>query len=154
MQFTALTSEDVNALRAGAADALENPPERAISTGEGMPCRHCLKNIDAGKEMLIVSFKPFRGSHPYTEIGPIFLCADMCTRGGGADLPAILQSSPDYLIKGYDADERIVYGTGQVVPVDELKTQIGGILADPKIAFVDVRSARNNCYMVRVTRTA
>ena len=81
----------------------------------------------------------------------MFLCADDCPRGGGADLPAML-ASPDYILRGYDADERIVYGTGGVVPRDRIAARAAEILADPAVAFVHVRSARNTCYQCRIQR--
>ncbi|MFM2355423.1 MAG: hypothetical protein RLZZ528_1159, partial [Pseudomonadota bacterium] len=50
------------------------------------------------------------------------------------------------------ADERIVYGTGRVVPAGALADYAAGLLARDEIAFVDVRSARNNCFQCRITR--
>jgi len=102
--------------------------------------------------MLVLAYQPFEGSHPYAQVGPIFLCAEACKRGGGGTQPEILQTSPDYLIKGYSADERIVYGTGAVVPQAELKARIAAIFDDPAVREIHVRSARNNCYQARVTR--
>lgn len=150
--FTALPTEIVEAWRAGAPDAYGNPPERHISTGAGNPCRHCLHHVPKGADMFILAHKPFEGTHPYAETGPIFLCADPCDQGGGVDLPPILTSSPDYLIKGYGTDDRIVYGTGVVAPVAELHQRIAAIFADPTVAYIHARSARNNCYQLRIDR--
>lgn len=151
-QFTALPTDIVEAYRKGDPDAFGNPPEHVVSQGDGNPCRHCLRLIPKGAEMLILAHKPFDGTHPYAEVGPIFLCADACTRGGGADLPEMLTSSPAYLIKGYSAADRIVYGTGGVVPTGEMQDRIDAIFADPEVAYIHVRSARNNCYQARVER--
>lgn len=102
--------------------------------------------------MLILAYKPFDGSHPYAETGPIFLCADSCERGGGDDLPEIFTTSPDFLVKGYSANDRIIYGTGAVTPTKEMQSRIDAIFADPEVAYIHVRSARNNCYQARVDR--
>ena len=59
--------------------------------------------------MLILAHRPFPAPQPYAELGPIFLCADACAPGGGSDIPEIL-ASPDYIIRGYSAENRIVYG--------------------------------------------
>ncbi|MBY5933677.1 DUF1203 domain-containing protein [Tateyamaria omphalii] len=150
--FTALPTDIVDAYRAGAPDAHGNPPERHISNGSGNPCRHCLRDVPEGAEMLVLAHKPFDGTHPYAEVGPIFLCADPCVRSSGADLPQILTTSPDYLIKGYGKDDRIVYGTGAVTPRPEIADRIAAIFADPKVAYIHVRSARNNCYLTRADR--
>ncbi|WP_299371968.1 DUF1203 domain-containing protein [uncultured Tateyamaria sp.] len=151
-RYTALPTDTVTAWRADAPDAFGHPPERHVSDGEGNPCRHCLRDIPAGHEMLILAHKPFDGTHPYAEVGPIFVCADPCTRGGGADLPPILTTSPDYLIKGYCARDRIVYGTGAIVPVAGIDAHLERIFARPDVAYAHVRSARNNCYQLRVDR--
>ena len=152
--FTALPTDIVQAYRAGAPDAFGNPPERHVSRGPGNPCRHCLRDIPDGADMLVLAHKPFAGAHPYAEVGPIFLCAEDCPRGGGPDLPAILTTSPDYLVKGYSADDRIVYGTGGVTPTDQIRDRIRAIFANPDVAYLHVRSARNNCYQARVDRDA
>ncbi|MEO0764497.1 MAG: DUF1203 domain-containing protein [Pseudomonadota bacterium] len=150
--FTALPTDIATAYRAGGLDALGNPPERTVSDGDGNPCRHCLCDIPEGAEMLVLAHKPFEGTHPYAEVGPIFLCASDCARGGGPALPEILTTSPDYLIKGYNTQDRIVYGTGEISPTQALQDRIAAIFAHPEVAYIHIRSARNNCYQARVDR--
>ena len=153
-EFSALPTDVVDGYRAGGLDAFGNSPERAISDGVANPCRHCLCNIPKGATMLILAHKPFEGTHPYTEVGPIFLCEQSCKRGGGTDLLEVLTTSPDYLIKGYSAQDRIVYGTGVVAPTEELETRFAAIFANQDVSYIHVRSARNNCYQARVDRSA
>ena len=147
--FSALPTDEVRALQRGAPDAYGEPPERAVSTGAGHPCRHCLKNIPAGADMLVLAHRPFPALQPYAETGPIYLCADPCERGGGVELPEVLEA-PDYLIKGYSEDDRIVYGTGAIVPTGDIPRRALDILGEPGVAYVHVRSARNNCYLARI----
>jgi hypothetical protein len=138
------------ALRAGGSGAYGKPPERVTCEATGLPCRHCLKDIPLGKDMLILAHRPFSQLHPYAETGPIFLCADPCPAYSGGDLPQILTSSPDYLLKGYTSEERIRYGTGRIVAPHDISAYAAQVFSDPDIAFVDVRSARNNCFMLRI----
>ncbi|WP_170762649.1 DUF1203 domain-containing protein [Ruegeria lacuscaerulensis] len=152
-KITALPTEEVRALQAGAPDAYGAAPERAVSTGAGNPCRHCLRNIPEGDEMLILAHRPFLETHPYAETGPIFLCATPCERYEGEQLPEILISSSDYLIKGYGSDDRIVYGTGAITPTDQIEASVRSIFARPDVSYIHVRSARNNCYQARIDRT-
>lgn len=152
MQFTALPTPIVRALQSGGPDIHGQPAERSVSDGAGTPCRHCLRDVPAGAGMLVLAYRPFPDLHPYAEAGPIFLCAAPCEQGGGAQMPAILDTSPDYLIKGYNAQDRIVYGTGIVIAKDRLEAQAEAIFADPRIAYIHVRSARNNCYQLRIDR--
>ncbi len=153
MHIHALPTDLVRDLQNGGTDAHGKTPERALSTGTGTPCRHCMKNVPEGEEMLILAHRPFADLHPYAECGPIFLCAAPCTRGGGSSaLPPVLTHSPAYLVKAYDRRERILYGTGAITPSDQIASRAGTLMEDPNVAFVDVRSAKNNCYLARITR--
>ena len=150
-RFVPLDPKTVATLRAGGPDAYGMPAERAVSDGHGNPCRSCLHDIPEGAEMLIAAARPFPEPQPYAETGPVFLCAEDCVPWDGEGLPPIATSA-DYLLKGYRADHRIAYGTGAIVPAGEMLDRAAGILADPAIAFVDMRSARNNCWQARIVR--
>ncbi len=149
IRFHPIATDIVRALQAGAADANGQPPEVHLSDGAGNDCRHCLRMIPAGAGMLVLAHRPFPAPQPYAEVGPIFLCADACEAGGGAALPATL-ASPDYIVRGYGADDRIVYGTGGVVKTDAIPARAEVLLADARVTYVHVRSARNNCFQVRI----
>lgn len=151
MRFVPIPTEVVRAYRSGAPDANGQLPERHISDGGGNPCRHCLAMIARGAGMLVLAHRPFPAPQPYAEIGPIFLCADACAAGGGAELPEML-ASPEYIVRGYGPDDRIVYGTGAVTPTLQIMERAGTLLADPRVDYVHVRSARNNCFQVRIER--
>ncbi|HPE25863.1 MAG: DUF1203 domain-containing protein [Rhodobacteraceae bacterium] len=152
IRFQPLDSETVRALRAGWPDAHGQPAERVRAEGGGNPCRHCLDFVPDGAEMLVCAHRPFPAPQPYAETGPIFLCAAACAPWAGQGVPPILRSGPDYLLKGYDARHRIVYGTGGVVAAAKVAARAEDLLARPEIAFVDVRSARNNCFQARIRR--
>jgi hypothetical protein len=149
--FTALPSPDVVALRAGGPDAYGMPAEFTVSDGSGNPCRHCLRFVPEGRPMLILAHRPFPELQPYAETGPIFLCGDDCARHE-AGRPAILDGTPSYLVKGYSGDDRIVYGTGRIVPTGEIEAYAEALFEDPRVVYVHVRSARNNCYQMRLDR--
>ncbi len=142
----------VDAVRAGGPDDNGQPPERAVSDGDGVPCRHCLRDVPAGREMLILAHRPFAGRHAYAETGPIFLCADACAPWKGPGLPPILATSPAYMLRGYSAGERIVYGTGGVVPAGEIVARAAALLARAEVEEVHVRSAANGCFQCRIAR--
>ena len=151
MQFTPIPTDIVRACQAGGPDANGQTAERAVSDGDGNPCRHCLQMIPKGASMLILAHRPFPGPQPYAETGPIFLCADACEAGGGDLMPEILNSA-SYIVRGYGADNRIVYGTGAVVVTETIPAEAGARLADPRVDYVHVRSASNNCYHLRIDR--
>jgi len=149
IRFEAIPTEEVEAFRTGMPDAYGNAPERTTSPG-GMPCRHCLGEIPAGAAMLLLAYRPFPALQPYAETGPIFLHAEECSRYAPSDVLPPMLSSPDYIVRGYDARDRIVYGTGAVTPVGEIVHYAGELLARPGIAYVHIRSARNNCFQCKM----
>ena len=151
MRFVAMPTDVVRAYQAGGPDANGQLPERKVAEGGGNPCRHCLKMIPEGAGMLVLAHRPFPALQPYAEVGPIFLCADACETGGGEALPEML-ASPDYIVRGYGADDRIVYGTGAEIPTLGIAARAEELFADPRVAYVHVRSSRNNCYQCRIDR--
>jgi hypothetical protein len=128
-------------------------PERKISDGDGVPCRHCLKNVAAGEPYLVLAYRPFHALQPYAETGPIFLHAEACERAAESDvLPELFGRTVAYIVRGYSADDRIIYGTGAVVPTAEIQARAGELLGREDIAYLHMRSAKNNCYQCRIER--
>ncbi len=152
-RFLPLDPAFVASIRKGGPDANGQPAERAISNGGGVSCRFCLRDVPEGEGYLILAARPFPALQPYAETGPLFVCEEECEAWQGDGVPPILMNSPDYLVKGYSADHRIVYGTGQITPAGEVADYAGALLEDPGIAHVDIRSARNNCFQTRAVRT-
>lgn len=152
IRFVPIKTPTADDLRHGPDDYALSPQRVAASTGSGTPCRHCLQQVPEGRPYLIVAHRPFQGLNAYTETGPIFLCADRCRPGGGSDLPTDMLTAPTYIARGYTADERILYGTGGVIPTPDIPDRCRQLLDDPDIAFVHIRSASNNCFQCRVER--
>lgn len=150
--FRALASPAVEALRAGGRDSNGQLPEHVPSSG-GLPCRHCLRDIEEGRGAIVFGHRPFETVQPYAECGPIFICADACGHhGDSTEFPPVIASRPRFIIRGYTTDERIRYGTGGVVETPDMTEACEAIFADPDVAFIHVRSVQNNCYFCRVER--
>ncbi len=153
IRFVAMQTREVRAHQHGAADAYGNPPERKVSDGSGIPCRHCLRHVAAGEDYLVLAYRPFASLQPYAETGPIFLHASECRRADDGDvLSPMFRDTPDYILRGYGADDRIVYGTGGVVPTHRICGRAHELLEREDVAYVHMRSARNNCYQLRIER--
>ena len=152
IQFHGLPSVQVATIRHTQRDAYDQPVEIHISEGDAYPCRHCMGEIPKGRPYLILAHRPFSDRNPFAETGPIFLCATDCApyRCTG-QVPAHLRN-PTYILRGYTPDQRIVYGTGGVVPRHKILTRVQSLLSRTDIAFVDMRSAENNCYQCRIGR--
>ena len=157
IQFTPLPTSVVRAYQNGATDANNQLPERHISTGgSGIPCRHCLRPVAAGEPYLVLAHRPFPAPQPYAEVGPIFLHADACTRYedqiGEKDsiaIPLILDSE-QYIVRGYNDQDHIIYGTGQIVKTADIPQQAAQLMARSDVAYLHIRSATNNCFQCRI----
>jgi Protein of unknown function (DUF1203) len=151
IRFVALETALVASLRAGAQDANGQTPELGVTPASGYPCRHCLELMLAGEAFLTLAHRPFPALQPYAEVGPIFLHASACRRGGGTITPAFL-NSPRYIMRGYGADDRIVDGTGNIVATAEIPAAAEALFVDARVKYLHVRSASNNCYHCRIER--
>jgi hypothetical protein len=154
LKFIAMPTAEARHFQEGGSDAYGLKPETKISDGGGVPCRHCLEDVAEGEPYLVLAYRPFPALQPYAETGPIFLHAAKCTRAADAPaIPAMLARRKAHLVKGYSADDRIVYGTGQVVASGDLEQAAAAILERTDVAYLHVRSALNNCYTCRIERS-
>jgi hypothetical protein len=150
-RFIALPTEDVRALQAGGPDAHGQTPERLISDGGGVPCRHCLTRVAKGEPYLVLAYRPFPSDQPYAETGPIFLHAEPCQRFEDTEaVPEILTERPEFVMRGYDERDRIVYETCAVVPGDRILEDAVRLLEMPRVEYLHVRARSSTCYQCRV----
>ncbi|MEX0696553.1 MAG: DUF1203 domain-containing protein [Dongiaceae bacterium] len=153
IRFSSMPTDQARAYWAGAPDANGHEPETHVSDGDGVPCRHCQQDVAAGETYLILAYRPFPKPQPYAEIGPIFLHADPCARYPETDrTPVMFLKRESYLLKGYAGDDRIVYGTGEIVGSADIAAAASRILDRDDVAYVHVRSALNNCFACRIDR--
>jgi len=155
IQFRGMPTDEARALQRGGKDSNGQVAENAVSDGVGNPCRHCMQMIGEDVPMLVVAHRPFTTVQPYAEMGPIFLHAEECDayEVEGNELPPVLEDSPEYIVRGYDADEKIVYRTGKVTPQENIIARSADLLKRNDLQFLHVRSATNNCWQARVERT-
>jgi len=151
--FKALPTKTVREFQAGGLDANNEKPESVKSDGSGNPCRHCLTEIPESEEMLILSYRPFDKINPYAETGPIFLCASQCKRHAESNaLPAMFKEWEKILIRGYNNEDRIVYGSGSVIEMSKVEATARQIFKDKQVAYIHMRSASYNCYQGQIER--
>lgn len=146
-----IPTTDAEPLRRGGPDANGQAALTRRAQGQGNPCRHCLQLIEAGDDKLVLSYRPFTGLQPYAESGPIFLHARDCERYDADALPPWFAAMAPALVRGYDANDWIVYETGSVVDGRELEAACRRILANASVAYVHIRS-KFNCFQCRVER--
>lgn len=154
IRISPIPTAHAEAFQAGALDANGQTPEKYLSDGSSIPCRHCLTNVNKGDPYLALSYRPFEKIHAYAESGPIFLHAEPCSAYPFEDTlpPMILRGEPR-LVRGYDKQERIIYGTGKIVEPDSILQHAHTLFENPDVSFIHVRSSENNCYTFRVDRS-
>ncbi len=153
IRFSSMPTDQAKQYWAGTVDANGQKPEVHISDGTGVPCRHCQQDVAQGERFLILAHRPFPRPQPYAEVGPIFLHADACERYPETDqVPAMFLKRESYLLKGYGRDDRIIYGTGQIVKSVDVVEAASRIFDRDDVKYVHVRSALNNCFSCRIDR--
>lgn len=151
--FKAIPTETARHYQNGGLDANGQAPEHAISDGGGVPCRHCLQEVPAGEPYLILGYRPFPDLQPYAECGPIFLCANHCDHHPDSEtMPHMFQSWDKLLIRAYNAQNRIIYGTGQVTPTAKIPEVAQQLFENEDVVYIHMRSASNNCYQARIEK--
>ncbi|MCX5380885.1 DUF1203 domain-containing protein [Streptomyces sp. NBC_00091] len=129
----------------------------------GSPLRCCLRAVDAGERVALVSYAPLRrwaaatGADPgaYDEAGPVFVHADAC--GGPRGVRGYPFARPGALrtVRRYDARGHIVGGLSFTVPDDAgagFDRVLGEAFAEPEVALVHVRSLEYGCFQFEVRR--
>jgi len=150
--FRAITTETARAYQNGGPDAYGRPPEPRTGDATPVPCRHCLTLIE-GEPYLVLAHRPFSAEQPYAETGPIFVHARRCERHPDtSEPPALLLRARQLIVRGYSADQRIVYGTGTVIAPDRLAETASAVLDRRDVAFAHVRYAATNCFACRIDR--
>lgn len=153
LHYSGMPSELAAAYRAGAPDANGQVPERRVSVDGDEPCRHCLGTVAVGEAFLTLAYRPFPALQPYAELGPVFIHADACLAHDPAQgQPPRETRGSGRILRGYGADDRIVYGTGKVVANADIEAEAAAILRRTDVAYVHMRSATNNCFTLRIDR--
>lgn len=151
--YSGMPTSEAEKLWSGGRDAYDRAPERRTSETGGEPCRHCLGEVGKGEDFLVLAYRPFPHLQPYAETGPVFLHAKACPAHQQGAMPErVRRGEGQSILRGYGADDRIVYGTGTVVSVPAIEATAEAILGRDEVAYVHMRSATNNCYTLRIDR--
>jgi hypothetical protein len=140
-------------LRATRRDDRGGPTLGRIVDGPGFPCRHCLRLGLPGEEMLLASWDLPLPQGPYWTPSPIFLHAADCPRASIEDtLPETVLRNPLVSLRHYDAGGMCLYEHGIVLPGEQAEGPLRQRLGDPRVAFVNIHTARPGCWLARVER--
>ena len=127
------------------------------ATESGSPLRCCLRRIEAGEEIALVSYAPLArwvaetGADPgaYNELGPVFIHAEDCGGPAQPGYPEGLYGRR--VLRSYDAEGHIL--GGRLVETDAaIDTVVAEQLADPDVALIHVRAVEYGCYLFELRR--
>src|SRR5580765_2995370 len=95
IRIVAIPSEIAESVRATRLAPVYGFPAQVETATESAPCRHCLRQINAGVERILFTYDRFTGVEILPQPGPVFIHAGACERypeNGG--FPDELRSSP------------------------------------------------------------
>ena len=128
------------------------PVHTRLVDGPGFPCRHCLRLGRPGETMLLASWDLPLPQGPYWTPSPVFLHAESCPHATLSDtLPETVTVNSLVSLRHYDADGMCLYDLGIVVPGEAAEDALRERLADPRLAYVNIHTARPGCWLARVT---
>ncbi len=134
-----------HAVKAGALD-------HALMTADsptGYPCRHCLRWVEPGEQVVLFPYASIAPGRPYSESGPIFVHAQPCEQYAAMDeYPAEFRANR--VLRAYNASDEMI--DAEVINGDEIAPVIEKLLSNPDAAFLQARSVSRGCYTLRLER--
>ncbi|MEV7087877.1 DUF1203 domain-containing protein [Streptomyces sp. NPDC093085] len=138
-------------------------PAGAPVDAVGSPLRCCLRAVEPGERIALVSYAPLRrwaaehGAEPgaYDEAGPVFVHAAECAGPAASAGYPFLRAGALRTVRRYDARGRIVGGrlvelTG--TPDTSLDQALDEAFTDPRVRVAHVRAVEYGCFHFEVRR--
>lgn len=134
-------------------DDRSDPLHVRIVDGPGFPCRACLRLGRPGEAMLLGSWDLPLPRGTYWTPSPVFLHARDCPSAPVEDaVPETVRANPLVSLRHYDGAGMCLYDLGVVVPGEGAETALRERIADPRVAFVNIHTARPGCWLARVEK--
>jgi hypothetical protein len=129
------------------------PVHRRVVDGPGFPCRHCLHLGEAGEVMLLASYDLPHPQGVYWTPSPIFLHERACDRFEAADeIAPIVLANGIVSVRSYDAEELCLYDLGGVASGAEAAPLLARAVADPRVLYINIHTARPGCLLTAVEK--
>jgi hypothetical protein len=162
-----MASFEVRAIDAAAvqdllqADDAGHPPRLLTDEEGGAPLRCCLRPVEPGEDVALVSYAPLRrwargtGAQPgpYDEVGPVFIHAGPCPGPDGTGYPKWLAGGRR-VFRAYSASGGILGGRLFEADAGAGPAAAEAVLAemfdDPDVAVVHARALEFGCFTFEV----
>jgi hypothetical protein len=114
----------------------------------GNPCRYSLTPSPPGEELILLSYCPFSGNHPYAEVGPIFI------RKNGDIGYQDVHRFPDLdpvkrIFRAYNSKEEIIDAR---LGSDHPEAVIADLFSHPEVHFIHARALTYGCFTFKICR--
>ncbi|MEI5991198.1 hypothetical protein A5881_002731 [Enterococcus termitis] len=151
--ITGLKRKDFLWLDSMTTEELEakNIKKQIVDSSFGFPCRISLKEGVVGETAYLLNYHHLSNQSPYDATGPIFVIL------GKSEAALQLNEIPSVIydrftsLRCYDTSEMII-DAYLYEPKSLTSENISHILANEKIAFIDVHNAARGCYSARINR--
>lgn len=145
--------ESADRIRATRTDDRGGPVHTRTADGPGFPCRACLRLGRPGEVMLLASWDLPLPRGAYWTPSPVFLHERPCAGAPVEDsVPETVTANPIVSLRHYDAAGMCLYDLGVVVPGKAAEAALRERIADPRVAFVNIHTARPGCWLTRVEK--
>lgn len=122
-------------------------PWTAFGAAGGEPVRCCLRRVEAGERIVLISYSPWTGPHPWAETGPVYVHAERCAGYLGDGRYPALFARDRSMLSPFDATgARVPERVAFVGPDDDHHAAVRDLLAAPGVEVVHVRSATAGCF--------
>lgn len=132
------------------AAAMSDPGREYRATEPGVPLRCCLRRSLAGEPVWLFRYSPEAGKGPYAEIGPVFTHVE-CPGGELSDRLPVELLNNSRVLRSYNAAGQIEDGT--LVEPGSFDRAVEGLLNDPAVDSLQVRSLSHGCFLFAITRS-
>jgi hypothetical protein len=132
------------------SDSFSDPGREYRASEPGVPLRCCLRKSLADEPVWLFRYSPTSGKGPYAEVGPVFTHVE-CPEEPSLDrLPGELLNSPR-ILRSYNAAGQI--HDGEVVEPGSFDRAVEGLLNNPEVESLQIRSVSHGCFFFAITRS-
>jgi hypothetical protein len=151
LTFDPIPPAELDRIRTAGVDEAGNRLTVRADAAGGAPLRCCLRESTPGERLLLISYTPPGTRGAYAERGPVFIHAEPCAgyRTPGRYPPGL--SHRQQVVRAYNAAGEIADGV-LVRDGEHALTVVGELMAQPSIAFVQLRNVGYGCYNFTVRR--
>jgi hypothetical protein len=131
-------------------DSFSDPGREYRASEPDVPLRCCLRKSLADEPVWLFRYSPTSGKGPYAEVGPVFTHVECPDTPSLDRLPVELLNNPR-ILRSYNAAGQI--HDGEVVEPGSFDRAVEGLLNDPSIESLQVRSLSHGCFFFAITRS-